>query len=55
MAPRGPVTGERGQSTVLDSFILFVCLAEQITRPVLGELNLSLKHPWPLFYHSKQH
>lgn len=55
MAPRGPVIGERGQSTILDSFILFACFAKQITRPVLGELYLSLKHPWPLFYHPEQH
>lgn len=55
MAHRGSVMGERGQSTVLDSFILFACLAKQITRPVLGELYLALKHPWPSFYHPKQH
>lgn len=55
MATRGSVTGERGQSTVLDNFNLFACLAKQMTRPVLGELYLSLKHPWPSFYHPKEH
>jgi len=55
MAYRGPVMGERRQSSVLDSFILFAGLAKQITRRVLGELYLSLKHPWPSFYHPKQH